>query len=237
MRLKKIMLVSALAMFSTLTFAQTADEIVNKHIEALGGIEKLESIKSIVSERTMSMGGMEIPSKSIVVTGKSMRNESTVMGNTMVQVIHDGKGWMVRPAMMGGTGEAEDMPMEMFNQQIGQLDPFGALVKYQEKGNKVTLVGTEKIDKKDNYHLKIEIPSGIVINEYIDSKTFMVSKITIPSEGPVTEITFEDYIAKSGVKFPNTMSISSQMGQITMYTEKIEVNPEIDPKIFEKPTK
>ncbi len=232
---QKILLVVVAFMFSATSFAQTADEIINKHIAALGGLSKMKAIKTIISDRTLSVSGMEIPNKSYVVIGKSLRNESTVMGNTMVQVIHDGKGWMIQPSMMGGTGSPQDMPMEMYAQQTDNLDPFGALVNYKEKGHKIELIGKEQIDNKDNYHIKITTELGIALDEYIDGTTFLVSKISIPAEGVVSEIIFDDYIEKDGVKFPADMTISSPMGALVFTMNSIEVNTEIDPTMFEKP--
>ena len=36
--------------------AQTADEIINKHIEARGGIEKLRALQSMIMQGTMVQG-------------------------------------------------------------------------------------------------------------------------------------------------------------------------------------
>ena len=88
----KIKLLCMLAI-ATLSFAfvngQTVDEIVAKHVEAMGGADKLKTVNTISTERVIAVQGMEIPSKSVIVVGKSLRSESTVMGNSMVQVLHE----------------------------------------------------------------------------------------------------------------------------------------------------
>ena len=40
--------------------AQTIDEVVNKNIEAMGGKEKLSSIKTLIMEGSMNAGGQDV---------------------------------------------------------------------------------------------------------------------------------------------------------------------------------
>ncbi|GAB3512063.1 hypothetical protein GCM10027341_52370 [Spirosoma knui] len=224
--------------FSIGAQAQTVDEIVDKHVAAMGGMDKLSSVQSVYTERSLSVQGMEIPSKSTVVVGKAMRTESSVMGNSMVQVVDGTSGWMIRPTMMGGTGEPEDMPADQVKQQLSQLDPFGPLVNYKAKGNKVELVGKEKVDGKDAYHLKITTKEGQTMDEYLDAATYMVSKVSMMVNGQPGEVLFSNYKDKDGIKFANTMQMESpQAGTISFNTEKITINGPVDESVFKKPAK
>jgi len=54
--------------------AQTADEIVNKYIKAIGGKELISSIKSIYEEGTLEVNGNEGPSTTYIVSGKAFKN-------------------------------------------------------------------------------------------------------------------------------------------------------------------
>jgi len=237
MKTNRFFFAIAAVLVSTGVYAQTVDEIIDKHVAALGGMDKINAVNNITTERSLAVNGMEIPSKTIIVVGKSLRTESTVMGNSMVQVLDGGKGWMVRPTMMGGTGEPEDMPADVFKQTEGQLDPFGALVNYKEKGTKAELVGKEKVDKKDAYHLKVTTKDGQVIDEYLDATTYLLSKIKMTANGQDVEIGFSDYKEVSGVKFPNTMDMTSQMGALTFITSKVVVNGKVDDAVFKRPMK
>ncbi|MCE6990128.1 outer membrane lipoprotein-sorting protein [Dyadobacter sp. CY323] len=228
----------AATLFAAGSYAQTVDELVEKHVAALGGMDKIKAVNTLVTERSLAVQGMEIPTKTILVVGKSVRSESTVMGNSMVQVVSDSKGWMIRPTMMGGTGEPEDMPADQLKQQISSLDPFGGLVGYKEKGTKVELIGKEKLDKKDVYHLKVTSADGQVIDEYLDAGTYLINKIKATMNGTEGEIEMSDYKEVDGVKFPNTMDISNpQMGTMSFITNKIAVNVPVDDAIFKRPVK
>ncbi|WP_420147996.1 outer membrane lipoprotein-sorting protein [Spirosoma sp.] len=232
-------LAAAIAVCASLSVnAQTVDEIVDKHVAAIGGMDKLSNVKTLYIERSLAVQGMEIPSKSTILVGKAMRNESSVMGNSMVQVVDGTTGWMIRPAMMGGSGDPEDMPADQLKQQVGQLDPFGPLVNYKAKGNQIELVGKEKVDGKDAYHLKVTTKEGQTIDDYLDANTYLISKVKMTMNGQAGEILFSNYKDKDGIKFANTMEMASpQGGNITFTTEKITVNGPVDEAIFKKPAK
>ncbi|MFD1143651.1 outer membrane lipoprotein-sorting protein [Larkinella insperata] len=235
----RILMATALAAFVSVTaYAQTVDEIVNKHVAALGGKDKLNGVKTLYTERSLSVQGMEIPTKTTLVVGKALRTESTVMGNTMVQVVDGTSGWMVRPAMMGGTGDPEVMPAEMVKQQLGQLDPFGPLVDYQQKGHKVELVGKEKVDGKDTYHLKITTKEGQVLEEYLDANTYLLNRLKVSINGQQGEMDFSDYKSVEGIPFANTTEMASnQAGNLVFITNKVTINGPVDEAIFKKPAK
>lgn len=236
MKIKLLYLLAIATLSVAYVNGQTIDEIVTKHVEAMGGAEKLKTVNTISTERVIAVQGMEIPSKSVIVVGKSMRSESSVMGTSMVQVVQGEKGWKIMPAMMGGTGEPEDMTAEEIRPLLGQLDPFGALYNYQEKGNKVELVGKEKVDKKDMFHFKITA-NGVVMDEYLDASTYLVYKVTSNVNGQEGELVFSGYEDIDGIKMANTIDITSPMGTFTMVTNKTVINGTVDEQIFAKPAK
>lgn len=232
-------LAATLAVFVTFgTYAQTVDEIVDKHVAALGGLEKINAVKTVVTNLSLAVQGMEIPVVTTVVVGKALRSEMSIMGNSMVTVVDGTSGWMIRPAMMQGTGEPEELPADQLKQQMGQLSPFGTLVDRKTNGSSVELVGKEQVDKKDVYHLKVTTKEGQVIDEYLDAATYLVTKVKTTTNGQEGEISFSDYKEVNGVKFPNTMEITGgQMGVISFITNKITVNSPVDDAIFKKPAK
>ena len=242
MKTNKLMAAAVAVLMSASAFAQTADEIVTKHIAARGGADKLKGIQSVVMENSMTVQGMEIPMTQTIVAGKGFRQEMSVMGNQMITAIEGDKGWMIRPAMMGGTGEPEDLPAEAVKGQGGSLDPGGPLFNYQTKGTTVELVGTEKVNGKDAYHLKVTGKDGGVSDHWIDAASFLETKVkrTVSQGGQevVSEVTFSDFKDVDGIKFPYTMETENPMaGAMTITTSKVTVNGKVDENIFKKPVK
>src|SRR5215213_6450011 len=80
--------------------AQTADEIIAKHLQARGGVDKIKTVQSQRITGKMVMGqGMEAPFTLEAGRPNKMRMEFTIQGMTGVQA-YDGKtGWAVMPFM------------------------------------------------------------------------------------------------------------------------------------------
>jgi hypothetical protein len=224
---------------SASAFAQTVDEIVAKHIAAKGGTEKLSSIKTLVQSNSMSINGMDIPMVMTTVAGIGQRTEVTVMGNSMITVLTPGGGWMLRPSMMGGTGEPEDMPAEEAKKTTAtDIDPAGNLFNYQAKGIKVELAGTEKVNGKDAFKLNI-VQAGKNSTMFIDAASYMLVRTISPGMGgKEQDMAYSDYKAVDGILFPHTMTTESPMGgEMVISTDKIVVNGTVDESIFKKPSK
>ena len=110
-------------------------------------------------------------------------------------------------------------------------------MNYKEKGYTVELVGKEKIDKKDVYHLKLTGKDGAPFDEYLDASTYLVSKVKRSMNGQAGEVSLSDYQEVQGVKMPKTVEIAGGMGTMTMTTDKITINGPVDESIFKRPAK
>ena len=109
---KIISLITLSVSLAVSVFSQTADEIIEKHLTAIGGKEKLMLLNTSVSEGNLSVQGMDIPIKISQVHGKAQRVEITVMGMTGYIIITSTNGWTYLPFQ--GQAAPEAMPAEAF---------------------------------------------------------------------------------------------------------------------------
>ncbi|MDO6433011.1 hypothetical protein Q4E93_20555 [Flavitalea sp. BT771] len=226
--------------------AQTADEIVAKHMEALGGKDKLLSIKSIYMEGVAVMGnGNEIDSKTWQVKDKLYRQEiSFGMGNVVV-IVTPTKGWRSDPR---NGGAFSPIPDSIIKNMQSQLDPAGPLVDYAAKGSKVELLGKDTVGGKACYKLKLTFAAGNYATYFIDAQSYYVLRVARKGGGmmgggggggrrdPNAEfnIDFGDYQkTPDGYIFPFTI-VAGGFGAKSS-VEKLEVNKPVDEEKLGKP--
>jgi hypothetical protein len=235
MKLLSISLLASATLLSGIpSFAQTADEIIAKHIDAIGGQDKISSIKSIYTETSSQIMGNDAPGTVTVLNGKGMRTETAFNGSTMIQCITDKGGWATNP-MSGGGPEA--MPEEQYKTEKSQLEVGGELFNYAAKGSKVTLVGKEG----NLYNIKLTTKDSSETNYFIDPATYYISKMlkqgVVMGQQVGVTTTFSDYQKTDyGYTMPFTKLLEfGTMFSVTTTVKKVEINKEVDPKIFEMP--
>ena len=211
--------------------AQTADEIVDKNIAAMGGKEKLATLTSVRLTGSMSAQGMDIPLTITRAHQVGMRVEFEVMGTSNYQIANTKEGWTFMP-IQGMTAPVQ-MEEEQYKSFAGQLDVQGIFYNYKEKGTTIEYIGTEKVDGVEAYNLKVTLKSGKVSNYYIDTKTNFLIKTSskVNAGGEEVEVTnsYSNYKANAdGYMFPYTSA--SMQGPINF--DKIETNIKVEESLF-----
>lgn len=220
------------SLFSVSAFAQTADEVIAKHIDALGGAAKLATLKSVRMESNLSVQGMDIPVVTTKVHNVGQRVDISAMGMDGYIITTATKGWTYMPFM--GQSAPEAMPEEQVKEGADELDLNGPLFNYKEKGSTVELLGKEDIDGTSTFKIKLTTKAGKSRTYFLDAKTFfiirMTAKATVMGQEQEMTVNYGDYKAVDGVFFAHT--IGGAFGQGDMTVTKIEINKPIDEKIF-----
>ena len=232
MKIIKKVLVAGLMFTAINVHAQTADEIVAKNIDAMGGAAKLATLNSVKMSGSLSAQGMDIPITITQLHMKGMRVDIDVMGTSNYQIFTPEKAIMFFPIQQ--MTEPKELDADAVKAAQGQLDVQGTLFNYKDKGTTVEYAGTEKVDGADAYHLKVTGKSGITNNYFIDTKTNRVAKIAGKAKGPDgsdmdVETVFTDYKQNAdGFWFAYTRTTPN--GPISF--DKIETNVKVDESIF-----
>jgi len=220
--------------------AQTADEIINKHLEARGGKDKIKAVQSErITGKLVMPQGMEAPITMELARPNKMRMEFTLQGMTGIQA-YDGKsGWSVMPFM--GKTEPEAMSADDIKQAEDQADMDGLLVDYKEKGHKVEYVGKEDVEGTPAYKLKVTKKNGDVVDVYIDADSYMdikeAGKVKVRGQEVEGQTTFGDFKTVDGLVFPFSIEQKSQGGPggMVISISKVELNPALDASLFAMP--
>lgn len=218
--------------------AQTADDIIAKYVEALGGKDKLSEINSIYIENSLDVMGNSAPSSTVILNGKGAKSISEVMGQKMVQCYTEKGGWMINP--MAGSSEAVEMPADQYNAGKSQIYIMDVLADYSARGYTVELLGNENVGTVNAYKLKVSSPENITFNYFIDPTSYYLIKMTMSGNmnGQNVTITnsFSDYRKNDeGMLIPYKTEVDyGGQFSIVLNTKKVEFNKPVDPVIFEK---
>jgi len=230
------------AMFTNI-YGQTVDEIIDKHIKALGGMDNINAIKTVKMTGKFGGGGFDAPVTFYIKRPDEARMEISFQGQDMIRASNGTDGWTISP--FSGKKDAEKMPAEELKEMKQQAEIEGQLVNYKTKGSKVELSGKEDMEGSEVYKIKLTDKDGDVTYYYLDASPgatqYMIlkeaSKRKIKEKEISSETYYGGYQAVQGVMFPMSMefkqpgSTDSQKGTI----DKIEVNIPIDEAIFKMP--
>ncbi len=220
---------------TTITQAQTADEIIDKHFEAIGGKEKIGQMLSLYIEGSAQVMGNDNPTKTTIVNGKGFKNVFEFNGTEIIQCFTDKGGWAINP-MMGATS-AQAMSDNEYKAGKDGIYVGGPLFDYAAKGSKVELLGTEKVGDADAYKIKVTSADNVETTFFIDTANYYITKMIRNFDGQETTTVYSNFQKTDfGTISPFALEVTLPQGfTINLTTTKVEVNKEIDPVIFDMP--
>ena len=239
---KKIIfsILALILLFSYNSYAQTVDEVISSHVDAIGGYDNLKAIETIEINGDMKMGGMEFPFIVYMKRPGKVLLESTIQGKTMKRAYDGEIAWMINP--FAGTGDPEklDEGQTKFLKSMADID--GALVDYQDKGSTVELIGKEDFEGTEVYNIKLVDEYGDTFNYYLDAENYLILKETSKRKLGEKEIETEtitgDFKDVNGIMMPFMIEVESDanpMGTQTILLDKVNQNVTIDDNIFVMP--
>jgi len=195
-------------------WAQDAQSLLAKNLEARGGAAALAAIKSITFEgRTIFPGDFEVTYKETrarTAAGGADRVDFGVQGLDIIQA-YDGRGdgWKVNP--LQGRKDAEKMSADDARQLADQALIEGPLLASRTDGSKVQYLGRDDFDGTLAYKLKVTQKDGDEFVYWLDPDTYLEIKVDetrrIRGAQQTNETELGDYEKVAGVYFP--MSIES----------------------------
>jgi hypothetical protein len=239
----RILLLTAVLVVSAVTAAaQTADDIVAHYLNAVGGMDKIQAVKSLRrAGKFIGGGGFEA---AIVQENKrdaSVREEFLLQGMTGINAYNGKTGWKIEP--WNGKKDPEALGEEELKEIVEDADFDGPLVDYQRKGNKVEFAGMDKFEGTDTYKLKVTKSNGDLYTYYLDTDYYMPIKIDVKrivrGEEREYEAALGNYKLVNGWYLPYSIESNPKghpQDKSKYVYDKIEANVAIDDSRFTMPS-
>lgn len=225
--------------FAQNIFSQTVDDVINKHVAALGGMDKINAVKTVKYTGKFSGMGADIPVTVTIKSRNKIKMDMNFQGMSMIQAYDGTTGWSINP--FSGKKDAEKMPSEQVKEMKENAEWEGQLVNYKDKGYKAELMGKEDVEGSDTYKIKITDKDGDVTFYYLDATSYLpikqVSKRKVKEKEITQEIYQSNYQQVEGVMFAMSVVIKTPGSDQTQSGtfDKVEVNTEVDDSIFKMP--
>jgi photosynthetic reaction center cytochrome c subunit len=216
-------------------------EVLDKYIAALGGAQKLATLKSFIATGTSvgyeGLGG----GGSFQIFAKAPDQRSTVIvfkdhperGDT--HRVYDGKvGWNKTPR--NAVPEYQLSGSELDGVRVDALLSFPGSIKTALTGLRTA---TADIGDRDVEVVQGSGPNGVLVTLYFDKKTNLLVREVRFSKSPVgripTQVDYTDYRDVGGIKFPFQYTFSWLDGRDVFKINDVKVNVPIDAAVFAKP--
>lgn len=234
-RFLRIISVLGFVILGNTTYSQTADEVISRYIDAIGGRNNLDNVTSLYIESDGQIAGRDIIIKTYTLDGKGYKSVLIIPGLEITECYNDSLGWS--SLIMNSLPVNEKMSAEGYNTGKHQIFIASPFLDYKERGYKAELAGEET----DNVVIKMTSPDSISSIHYFDKKTGYLVKTKTRKEatGSMLDNTifYYDYRETNGIKLPFQV-VSSQgfLGfGISGIITKVEVNKPMDLSLFAMP--
>ena len=201
----------------------TVESVLNSYIEAIGGKAKLQKVKNLSSESSMTMQGMPLAMKTTVTTNREFLLEMSMSGMVVQKQVFDGeKGYT------SAQGQRID-----FNEDQAETLRSTSLPFPELEAKDATLAGAEFVNGKPAY----VIQNGKSTKWFYDQETGLkvLERQTQEVEGQEfsTNTYFSDYKEFEGILLPtkSTMEVAPGM-EVEVNTEKYSINKDLKEDYF-----
>jgi outer membrane lipoprotein-sorting protein len=240
--MKKLITLLFLLAFTLTSWSQTADGIVKKYFESIGGLEKWKALKSMKLTGTVPTPQGEFAFEMFRKAPNKYMISVDVMGQKLIPQAYDGEvAWTVNP--FTGDPAPQKLPEDQLESVKSQADFEDPFIDYVQKGYEVTFEGEGDVDGVKTYIIKLTKKKGTPEEEistyYFDSETYLPIMVKQkPSSGQMAgqemDVYYSDYQdAGDGLMMPYLIDtkVGGQSVQAVKFTT-IEANADISDDVF-----
>ena len=239
----RILLPFLLLLAAPAVHALGVDELVQKNIDARGGLPALRAMNSLKTSGRLgfSQGDFSIDLGYTAYARRDtrLRTELSMQGLSQVTGYAAGDAWIINPFQ--GRRDPERISAEDAKDYEIPADLDGPLVDWRSKGHRVEYLGTEDMDGTLAHKLKISLKNGDIQYRYLDPDYFLeilvVDQMTRRGIRREIETELGNYEKVDGVYIPFSQETGprGQPRSQKLVIEKAEANVAMDDALFAFP--
>jgi len=212
----------------------SVDSIVTRHLDAMGGLDRLKDILTMKKVAKVTMQGRQTTTTMYFKRPNLSRQEVQIDGQTVINAFDGTTPWIInpltgfnRPVTVSGAQAASIREDSSFD---------GPLVEYKSRGMIIDYVGREPLGEGEAHHLRVTSASRQVRHLYLDATTYLELKLAADVGGAKLEQLSSDYRDVDGVKVAHHLkTVVNGAVQAEMQLESVEFNLPIESALFRMP--
>jgi hypothetical protein len=207
--------------------AETASQIVDRHIKALGGARAVRSVSTLRLLGTTGEGGEFVwqtrapASFYLEIRQGDRRTVEAVNGTTAWR--DDSTG----PRTLTGREQARLRALGLYRN-----DHF---LTYKKDKTRVRLLGTETVEGRPAHVLEVITATGIARKVLFDAQTYRIVKEEQELDGGTEELLFADYRPVDGVPEPHLIRIRRGGQTVELTVRQAAHNAQVEAVVFAFP--
>lgn len=211
----------------------SADKIIEKYLQAMGGADALARISTCLQKGTLTVGTAQFPVE--VLTKRPVNRLTTVRfpNGESITGFNAQVGWLSTP----GHGFHEMSSAEVDASQMDVYPHFA--IDLKQAFRELRVQQREQVDERPTYVVSGIREKSPPVQLYFDQESGLLIRLLRYVDTPLglnpTQIDYADYRQEGGVRTPFRWTIARPGGRFTIQIDQMQQNVTIDDEKFNRP--
>ncbi len=205
----------------------SAEGVLKKYIQAIGGEDKLSAVKDLQMKMAMSVQGMSLKIEMLQKRPDKFYQATSMNGNVVSMQVLNGERAKMKTPM--GEQNLEDDALAALKESA-RIYPE---LTYLKDSVELKLDGVETVNETETYKMIVTKPSGISTTVFYGVNDGLKYKEVSETPQGVASTTYDNYTQIDGIQFPMAMKQVLGPQSFDIEVTEIAVNEGIDDSKFE----
>jgi hypothetical protein len=224
---------SAAAADSKASAVPSADQLLDKYVQAAGGAAAIDKVTSRVMKGTIDFGGKSLPIDIYSKDPEKRISFTHMLEGDSVTAFNGHEGWLGTPGHPLREMHGSDLDGASMDADLHLATHLKAMF------SEIAVRGTQKIDDREAYVVVGQREGRPPIRLYFDEQSGLLVRLVRFGETALgwlpTQIDYADYRDTNGVKIPYRWTLARPNGRFTIQVSDVKQNVPVDDAKFAKP--
>jgi len=211
----------------------TADQLLDKYLQAAGGAAAIERVTSRVMKGTITFGDRNVPIDIFSKDPDKRISFTHTPDGDSVTAFDGHEGWLGVPGHPVREMHGPDIDGASMDADLRFATHLKGMF------SEVQVRGTEKVGERDAYVVSGQRDGKTPLRLYFDEQSGLLVRLVRYGETPLgqmpTQIDYADYRDAGGVKIPFRWTLARPGGRFTIQVSEVKENVPVDDAKFAKP--